>query len=132
VHYPYRVLPLRAFRRILNTIRWYQVPVSLRKTIQEVRRSRLTYLSKQRLACLVQICRANERSQIPGVIIEVGCALGGSSIVIAAARNKDRRFLVYDVFEMIPPPSDKDGGDAHKRYEIICSGRSRGIGGDVY
>lgn len=132
MHYPYRVLPSRAFRRILKTIRWYQVPVSLRKTIQELRRSRLTYLSKQRLASLVQICRAHDRSQIPGVIIEVGCALGGSSIVIAAAKNKDRRFLVYDVFEMIPPPTDKDGVDANKRYDTIRSGKSRGIGGDPY
>ena len=132
MYYPYGFLRSRAFRRILNTIRWFQLPVSLRKTIREVRATSITYLSRRRLAAIAQICQDHEQLQIPGVIIEVGCALGGSTVVIAAAKNKHRRFLVYDVFEMIPPPSNEDGIDAHRRYKTIRGGKSKGIGPDVY
>jgi asparagine synthase (glutamine-hydrolysing) len=41
-------------------------------------------------------------------------------------------FNVYDVFGMIPPPSDKDGPDVHRRYEEIRSGAARGISGATY
>ena len=73
-----------------------------------------------------------ERDHVPGVIVETGCALGGSSIVIAASKAHERRLDVYDVFGQIPPPTGKDGADVHARYNVIASGRSTGIGGDRY
>jgi asparagine synthase (glutamine-hydrolysing) len=73
-----------------------------------------------------------EKGRIDGLFIETGCALGGSSIVIAAAKSRQRPLYVYDVFGMIPPPSDKDGEDVHKRYEIIKSGKSKGRDGRRY
>ena len=39
---------------------------------------------------------------------------------------------VYDVFEMIPPPTFQDGDDVQERYEVIRAGSSKGIGGDKY
>ena len=39
---------------------------------------------------------------------------------------------VYDVFGLIPPPSDKDGRDVRERYAAIEAGRARGVGGDTY
>jgi hypothetical protein len=39
---------------------------------------------------------------------------------------------VYDVFGMIPPPTERDGGDVHKRYEKIAGGQAKGVGGDTY
>ena len=39
---------------------------------------------------------------------------------------------VYDVFGMIPPPSDRDGADVHRRYATIKAGGSKGIAGDTY
>jgi asparagine synthase (glutamine-hydrolysing) len=69
---------------------------------------------------------------MPGVLIEAGCALGGSAIVIATAKSRGRPFFVHDVFGMIPPPSEEDGVDVHQRYETILSGQSNGIKGGKY
>lgn len=43
-------------------------------------------------------------------------------------KSPDRAMHVYDVFGMIPPPSERDDEDVHERYEIIKSGKSEGIG----
>ena len=76
--------------------------------------------------------REAETNGVEGSLIEAGCALGGSAIVMTAAKATDRPLLVYDVFGMIPPPSERDGPDVHARYETIRSGQSAGIGGRAY
>ena len=73
-----------------------------------------------------------EQGRVVGSVIEAGCALGGSAIVLAASKTKARPMYVYDVFGTIPPPSDADGEDVLRRYEEIVAGRSKGIGGDAY
>lgn len=97
-----------------------------------VRKQKLTYLSEKKIQNLINLVLNTESNEIPGVIIEAGCALGGSSIVIATAKKKNRSMAIYDVFEMIPPPSEKDGSDVHERYKIIASGKSQGIEVDDY
>lgn len=100
--------------------------------ITMVKEKKLTYLSKRALSDLAELVISNERRGIEGAIIEAGCALGGSAVVIANSKTAERQFLIYDVFETIPRPSSKDGKDAHKRYEIIRSGASKGIDGEIY
>ena len=39
---------------------------------------------------------------------------------------------IYDVFGMIPPPTHEDGSEVQQRYEVICRGESKGIGGEPY
>lgn len=73
-----------------------------------------------------------ERAQLRGIFIEAGCALGGTSILIASLKNPDRPLFVYDVFGMIPAPTEHDPPDVHKRYETIISGSSVGLGGNKY
>ena len=73
-----------------------------------------------------------EREQLPGLVIEAGTARGGSAIVLAAAKAPERPMKVYDVFGMIPPPSEHDGADVHQRYETIAGGEARGVGGETY
>ena len=73
-----------------------------------------------------------ERNEVPGLIIEAGTARGGSAIVMAAAKDAMRPMKVYDVFGMIPPPTDRDGEDVHKRYAKISGGAAKGVGGDEY
>lgn len=100
--------------------------------INKVTQENLSYLASEVLCELVEVVIANEKNQVKGVIVEAGCALGGSAIAIASAKNKNRQFFVYDVFGMIPAPSEKDGQDVHQRYEIIASGNSKGIGKGRY
>jgi O-methyltransferase len=92
----------------------------------------LTYLSPAALGDLYRVVQSIERQRVPGMFVEAGCALGGSALVIAAAKRPERPFNVYDVFGMIPPPGEKDGPDVQRRYDEIRSGRSQGINGATY
>jgi asparagine synthase (glutamine-hydrolysing) len=97
--------------------------------IEAIILQKLSYLEKQTICDLVKIAINNERKGVKGIIIEAGCALGGSAIAIASAKSKERPLYVYDVFGMIPAPSARDGLDAQNRYQIIESGNYSGIGG---
>jgi hypothetical protein len=100
--------------------------------VHQVRRERITYLERPALRDLWKRVRQLERRGLPGTILEAGCALGGSAVVLAAAKSPRRRLDVYDVFGMIPPPSAADGADVRERYLEIASGGSAGIGSDRY
>jgi hypothetical protein len=100
--------------------------------IKHIRVKKLTYLSDNKLASLVLTCNAIEESHLPGVFLEAGCALGGSSILIASLKDKGRPLFIYDVFGMIPAPTEEDTQDVHDRYRIIVQGKSQGIDGNKY
>lgn len=74
--------------------------------------------------------RLNQQG-VAGDVYEFGIALGGSSIVMAGMMG-NRCYHGYDVFGMIPPPSEQDEVDSHDRYASIEAGESQGIGGDEY
>lgn len=103
-----------------------------RKLIKKIYTARLTYLSKPKLQSLITTCKEIESKNIPGIFIEAGCALGGSSILISKIKAPKRPFFIYDVFGMIPPPTEADTGDVHHRYSEILAGKSKGIDGDKY
>lgn len=100
--------------------------------IWQIRRRRLSYLGLAALAELSQAVWQVEQDQVPGSLIEAGCALGGSAIAITAAKRPARPLAVFDTFERIPPPSEKDGDDVHRRYRDIQTGAAPGIRGDTY
>ena len=100
--------------------------------IRSVRSEKLTYLDTAALTDLFDQVRLADQQRRIGILIEAGCALGGSAIVIASAKSRARRLYLYDVFGMIPPPSERDGEDAHERYRLIQSGQSVGIKGNKY
>ncbi|WP_017317158.1 TylF/MycF/NovP-related O-methyltransferase [Mastigocladopsis repens] len=101
-------------------------------TVEGVIKNNLTYIEKDAILDLVKVAINNEKNHIDGIMIETGCALGGSAIALASAKNKDRQFYIYDVFGMIPPPSEKDDEDIHERYKEIASGNSVGLGNQLY
>jgi O-methyltransferase len=104
----------------------------LSRVSREVKRERLTYLSWEKLANLEWCAETVRRDAVPGDVVEAGVALGGSAIVLAKHLTPERALDGYDVFGMIPPPSERDGADSHERYQRIESGESHGIGGDPY
>lgn len=105
---------------------------SLPAIVRAVRADSLTYLDHAALDDLFTRVRTIETEGREGILIEAGCALGGSAIVIATAKSRQRPFFVHDVFGMIPPPSDRDESDVQERYAVIRSGRSRGLQGNKY
>lgn len=102
------------------------------RLLARIRAERLTYLTPAKLGSLLTTCRRVEAEGRPGLFIEAGCALGGSTILLAKAKRPERPLRVYDVFGMIPPPTSEDTPDVFERYRKIVDGKSEGIGGDVY
>lgn len=102
------------------------------RCIDEVRARHLTYLTADALWDLALAAMHVESRGIEGVLLEAGCALGGSAVVLAQSKSPERPLLVFDVFGQIPRPSENDGPDVWRRYETIVAGESRGIAGDRY
>jgi asparagine synthase (glutamine-hydrolysing) len=119
-----KVLAVRIVRKLR---RLFMPPI-----IKAVRADALTFLEEDALYDLYNLIARLERACVEGILIEAGCALGGSAIVIAAAKSKSRPFYVYDMFGMIPPPTDKDSKAEHERYEEIRSGKAKGLRGKKY
>lgn len=111
---------------------WSGVSPEKRQLVHDIRGQKLTYLSNKKLVSLVRCCQDIERQQLPGIYMEAGCALGGSSILIGRTKGEKRPFFIYDVFGMIPPPTTEDTPDVHTRYDLIRSGQATGIQGDKY
>lgn len=99
------------------------LPDDVAQTVDRVRSENLTMLSLPAITGLAQTLLAVETAGVPGLVIEAGTARGGSAIVLAATKSPGRRLRVYDVFGMIPAPSENDGDDVHRRYEIIRTGK---------
>jgi len=115
-------------KRLLRRVRVALLPAVFKK----VREQSLTYLSPDRLISIYESLRRVKRERVPGDFAEFGIALGGSAIAIAKQLDGERRFYGFDVFRMIPPPSESDDDDARARYDVIQTGRSPGLGGDPY
>jgi len=100
--------------------------------INEIIQKKLTYLSKEALSLILNTTKDIKINKIKGDFVETGCALGGSSILIAKFKNKNRKFKIFDSFEMMPEPTDNDERDVHERFDVIKKGKSKGINGDSY
>lgn len=121
-----------ASRKLIHAARRRLLPFTIPRTIREVRKQGFTYLGEDALLDLQRQVLRVEEENIEGVLIEAGCALGGSAVVIASAKARERPFYVYDVFGMIPAPSERDESDVHERYAEIRRGEARGLAGNEY
>jgi len=99
---------------------------------RRVKKQKLTYLSSGKICNLESCLRDIEARGVPGMVIEAGVALGGSSILLCAQMKGDRRFRGYDVFGRIPPPSERDDQKSRERFAVIEAGKARGLGTEAY
>lgn len=123
---------IKRFHTWIRLARVFKGDPQAARVILYVKRSHLTFLDTSALIDLYMVARKVEQLSLPGLFIEAGCALGGSSLVLATAKAKMRPLWVYDTFTTIPPPSENDGPDAHRRYAEIVSGRALGPGDTTY
>lgn len=119
-------------RKLRNLKARHAIGRHCRILIGRILDEKLTYLTRRKLYNLASSCQEIERLKLDGIMIEAGCALGGSTILIAKNKNRVRKLRVFDVFGMIPPPTIKDPIDAHERFNQIKAGKSLGIDGDGY
>jgi O-methyltransferase len=108
------------------------MPPPISALAEAVTAANLTYLDRSKIELLEACVREVQDGEVGGDFLEMGIALGGSAILLANQMGHGRRFHGYDVFQMIPPPSDADPPAVHERYRTIVEGRSEGIGGDTY
>jgi asparagine synthase (glutamine-hydrolysing) len=118
--------------RVRNTVSHRIGEARTSKTARRVRDENLTYLMAEQLQGIEACLRDVLRRDVEGDFLEAGLALGGSGIVIAGHLRDGRAFHGFDVFGMIPPPTENDPPEVHERYATIRSGASEGIGGDTY
>jgi len=100
--------------------------------IAGVRSEHLTYSEPAALLDLADRVFELERRDSAGIVIEAGCAYGGSAILLTAAKRPSRPLDVYDVFGAFPPPSERDERDAHQRYAVMASGEATWPGGEPF
>jgi len=105
-------------------------PKAVRQTWSKVRAEHLSYTTDRQLRQLLEVVRRTAPSG--ALIIEAGCARGGSAILMCSAKSPQRAMRVYDLFEMLPPPSAHDGDDMKARYAEITAGEAVGLGGAQY
>jgi O-methyltransferase len=122
------------FRNVIYGLRYRAAMARLSRPSQMILKDHLTYLSPEKLGRIEKSLRRVLLNNVSGDVLEFGVALGGSAIVLAGiAGLAHRRFYGFDVFEMIPAPtSEKDDEKSKQRYNLIASGKSEGIGGDLY
>ncbi len=102
------------------------------ETIARVRRERLTFLSERKLIELAAETVLLAERGIAGAVVEAGCALGGSALVLAAAKEPERPLYLYDLFGMIPLPGPLDGWKAWWLTLQNRLGLRKGHGGEKY
>jgi len=100
--------------------------------VMRVDNAGLSYIGREGLMDLHNAVIDLEERAVSGIFLECGCALGGSSIVLARAKTKNRSLFLFDVFSMIPPPGSEDGKKALDRFNVIRSGKSVGLNGEEY
>ena len=103
-----------------------------RELISRICQENLTYLSLNKLASIASTCVSINDANLPGIFLEAGCALGGSAILAASLKSVNRPLYIFDVFGMIPPPTQEDSQDVHERYRTIVEGKADGLGGNKY
>lgn len=122
-----RIIKLPETKRVLSKLKPQE-----KELVYKLRNRGLTYLSEKKLVNIINTCNEINETNLSGIFIEAGCALGGTSILISKLKTLKRPFYIYDVFGMIPPPTKEDTQDVHKRYKTIVEGKSAGLKGNKY
>lgn len=134
-------LPFSRLAALLSTKASVPAPVlsselpdatKIERMIRKIRSMNLSYCGPPKLENIADAVLQVRRDGVSGQYLEAGVALGGSAILIGLLKPSVMPLNLYDVFGMIPAPNDNDGEDAHRRYEVIESGTSTGLGDDTY
>jgi predicted O-methyltransferase YrrM len=94
------------------------------KCIRHVRENNLTFCAaKEKLENLMAAVDFCAKKVAGGSYIEAGVAMGGSALVIAAMKPKQAPLYLYDVYDLLPPPSERDGEKAQTIYDQFAKGQ---------
>jgi Macrocin-O-methyltransferase (TylF) len=112
-----------------------QVPLNKLKDIERLRLflKVCTYsmVSYYNLSCTYELARTAEQYKILGAFVECGVWRGGSAAVMAYVAHKagnNRKVHLFDSFEGLPEPNEKDGIEARIYAENKAGGKLSSIG----
>jgi O-methyltransferase len=117
---------------VLRPIALRQFSPDLKRSWVQVYERGLTYMTRPQMSSLLALCGEMEERHEPGIMIECGCARGGSAILLTAEKSEARVLRIYDVFGALPEPSPKDGEDLRARWQQIQEGHASELGGTHY
>jgi hypothetical protein len=107
--------------------------MDVHQTIEYLRAKGLTYCARTgKLEILQSLAAYPERESVPGIFLEAGVAMGGSASVIAKVKGPGRELRLYDVFELLPPPSARDGAGARQAYDRFLGGVATNVADIAY
>jgi O-methyltransferase len=87
-----------------------------------------TVVSRSKLNTLYSLARRIESAGIDGIVAECGVFRGGSAALLAAATSPARQVFLFDSFQGLPAPGEKDGQQARSRYrEGWCQGTAADV-----
>jgi predicted O-methyltransferase YrrM len=102
--------------------------MDVQQAIRFLRESGLTYCGRPgKLEIVHQATKLVEDGGVPGLMLEAGVAMGGSAIIIAKTKARERELRLYDVFEMLPPPSANDDERSHEVYRDFLAGKAGSV-----
>jgi O-methyltransferase len=81
-----------------------------------VRMRRHSVIPPSKLDLLYRLGRDIEARAIPGAIVECGVFRGGSAAVLAKATSSSRPLYLFDSFQGLPEPDERDGRLANERF----------------
>ena len=99
-----------------ESFRLIKESVKCLRKLEEIRREREMLLNEEEAKNIYLAVISTEN--VPGDIAEVGVYQGGSAKLICEAK-KGKRLHLFDTFEGLPEPSEKDGSYRKGQYE--CS-----------
>src|SRR3989337_2457492 len=96
-------------------------------SIDYLRAKGLTYCGRSgKLETIHRLVAQVEAQGIAGIFVEAGVAMGGSACIIAKSKQPERELYLYDVFDLLPPPTQRDGLRSMHVYEYFRSGNVQG------
>lgn len=93
------------------------------KLMAHIRSRHLTFCAgSQKLEHLLQAVLFCRNTLPHGLYMEAGVAMGGSAMLIALAKPPSARLRLYDVYDLLPPPTADDGQKAQDVYDQFKRG----------
>ena len=104
------------------------VKAAAKQLFAQISSDGLTMLTKEVIAMHVEHLNAIETKGVPGMVIECGVALGGSSIILAATKRRERCLHLFDTFEGIPAPTARDDAKSFDEFDFVTTHKPKGWG----
>jgi O-methyltransferase len=82
-----------------------------------------TMVSYAALANVYELAQQTEKEKLEGAFVECGVWKGGAAGVMARAAQRDRQIWLFDSFEGLPEPGEKDGARAVEYSGAKSSGK---------